>query len=483
MKKRYIAVIAMLSVGGMLTAQNEKDAFRYAQYSPTGTARYSSMAGSMGAFGADFTSLSANNPAGIGLYKRSEITLTLAPFYNKVTSTYNGEQRIGSRYGFGLNNVGAVFPFSTAESSKWRKVQFGIGLNNLARYKSSFTVTGPNTGGIEGTTNFFDHVAEYSIGTKPDFLEGIAGTAYDYFLMDSLSDGTYFCNVGDYFDQQQIKITEGYLNEYVISLGANYDDQLFLGATIGIPFFSYTQKTDYIESENDFYVQFKSYDEFKSNAVGVNFKLGLIYQPAKFIRIGAAFHTPTVYPNVKESYLNYYELLGVYQPLDSLYYDVSETSSGRFDYQLTTPYRAMANLAFIFNKYGFINVDYEFTDYSTSNLQSNTYTFVDENDAIRGYYRGVHTIRAGGEFNLSPLALRLGYSYSTNPYKGIADIDGTCQTIAAGIGLKGKTFFADFAYMYRFTKDKDVFYDATSIYPYSSRIVNQVFALTLGLKF
>jgi len=283
------------------------------------------------------------------------------------------------------------------------------------------------------------------------------------------------------FNQQLMKTTDGYLNEYIFSLGANYDDQLFLGATVGIPFFSYNQKTVYTESQNDFYDYLSVYDEFKSTATGVNLKLGLIYQPAKYIRIGAAFHTPTIYSTVKESYMDSYEILGVL--LDTLYYDINDASSGRFEYQLTTPYRAMANIAFIINKYGFINLDYEFTDYSMSNLQSNTYTFVGENDAIKGNYRDAHTIRAGGELNLSPLSLRLGYAYSTNPYRGIADINGACQTVSAGIGLKGKTLFADIAYMYRFTKDKDVFYDATSIYPYSSTIANQIFAITVGLKF
>jgi hypothetical protein len=87
-----------------------------------------------------------------------------------------------------------------------------------------------------------------------------------------------------------------------------------------------------------------------------------------------------------------------------------------------------------------------------------------------------------GELNLSPLALRLGYAYSTNPYTKSADIDGSHHTISGGVGFKAKSFFMDFAYIYRFTNDKDVFYDATSVHPHSSKFVNQVFALTVGWK-
>jgi hypothetical protein len=498
MKKQYIAIVALWFIGGAAVAQNERDAFRYAQYSPTGTARYSALAGAMGSFGADFTALSANNPAGIGLYKRMELALTMAVPYNSISSTYNGETTIGTKSDINWNNIGMVFTFKT--NSKWKMVQFGTGFNNLARYRGTSVVSGLNIGkkydindvdkiGQRGSTNFFDYVAENSY-ENPDYLKWISDVAYNYFLMDPYSNDAYSPRViNDDFRQRQEKIRDGALNEYIFTLGGNYDDKLFLGATLGVPFFNYNEKTTYTEIRESFndtlgYSYFRYYEQFKSNATGINLKLGVIYQPVNFLRIGTAFHTPSWYPNVKESSEEGYNFESLYQPLDSLYYDVSELSPiNRFNYQLTTPYRAMANVAFLFKKYGFINLDYEFTDYSTSTMQSNAYNFSVENNATRKYYQPTHTARIGGEVNLSPLSLRLGYSFTSNPYKKSANIDGTRHTISGGVGLKGKTFFADFAYMYRFTNDKDVFYDAASINPYSSSLVNQVFALTLGMKF
>jgi long-subunit fatty acid transport protein len=309
--------------------------------------------------------------------------------------------------------------------------------------------------------------------------------------MDPNSDGSYSPRViNDDFRQRQEMNMDGALYEYIFTLGGNYDDKLFLGATLGIPYYNYSEKTNYTETRESFYDTLgydllECYDAFKSNATGINLKLGVIYQPAKFVRVGLAFHTQNWYPNVRKSYLNdRYKIKNIYQPLDSSYYnEPSEITEGEFNYQLITPYRAMANIAFIINKYGFINLDYEFTDYSTSAMLSNSYSFAEENSATKKYFRDAHTVRIGGELNLSPIAFRLGYSFSSNPYKKEANIDGTRHTISGGIGFKGKTFFADFAYMYRFTNDKDVFYDAeSSIYPYSSQIVSQVFALTLGLK-
>ena len=482
--RKQVVILVLWLICGMSVAQNETDAFRYSQYSPTGTARYSSLSGAIGAYGADFTCLSANNPAGLGLYKRSEITITLAVPYTKITSDYNGERLSERKYGFTLNNLGFVGTFSNSDNA-WKKVQFATGLNNLAQYKGTSIIVGPNIGGIAGTTNFFDHVARH-----PGLMPGLENDAHYYNLM---KDG--YSNVNDYFNQMKIIETNGYLNEYIFSLGCNYDDKIFLGATIGVPFFNYTQRATYTESRNNYYDSLIIRNDFKSRGTGVNLKLGIIYQPAKFVRLGAAFHTPTFYPKVRESYEDYFEIKGVYSSRDSLCYDVIgplyEKYGGVFDYQLFTPYHAIANLAFIFKTVGFINVDYDFTDYSMSHLSGQG--FIGANKSIEEHYQGVHTIRAGGEVNISKIALRLGYSYSTNPYKNVeyiidADgtykkLDGTYQSFSAGIGYKSRVFFADFAYMYRYFKHRDFFYDAESIFPYSSRNVNQVFTLTFGFKF
>lgn len=485
MKKQYLAIVALWLIGGKAMSQNEMDAFRYAQYSPTGTAKYTSLAGSIGAFGADFTSLSANNPAGIGLFKRSEISATLSVPYSLITSTYNGNKQIGVKSSFTVNNLGFVFSRSLPSGTKWSMMQFAVGFNNLARYDGRTIVRGPNIGGILGTTNFFDYIAESSKGTKITSLQGMAKVAYDYYLMDPVSgkDDEYFSVVDDSFDQEQIITSDGSLNEIVFSFGGNYDDKLFVGATLGIPFFNYREETSYYESENYYYESLTIDDGFSAKSTGINFKLGVIYQPVNFVRVGIAFHTPTAFLKVREKYQSEYEFLGVYHPIDSTYSDIWGTiSDGTFEYQLTTPYRAMFNAAFIINKYGFVNIDYEFTDYSTSRMQSNRYSFSDENKAIKKYYRETHTVRIGGEVNLHPVSLRLGYSFTSNPYVKELNKDGAAHIISGGIGFKAKKFFADFAYRYRIQNDKGIFYTASSLNSYSSKFANQVFALTVGFK-
>ena len=485
MKQQVGIMLILLATSISAMAQNERDAFRYAQYSPTGTARYSALAGSMGAFGSDFSCLSAGNPAGIGLFKRFEFTITPALSFDRTSTVYNGEELSGVKTEFNLNNLGVVFAGFSNTGTGWKNVQFATGLNNLARYNESSFASGQNDGNLHGTTNFFDYIAASANGTKYTSLSGFADEAFYYWLIDTLpgENDRYYSLVDANFHQQQIKKTNGYLNEYVFSVGGNYNDKLFLGATLGIPFFNYYQSITYTESRNPFYDSLIVSEEFRSKATGINLKLGVIYQPVKYMRVGAAFHTPTLYPKVKEDFhtnINVWDVL-----VDTNKYDDILVDNGlsHFNYRLHTPSRAMANIAFIYKSLGFINVDYEYIDYTFSKLYSDSYSFSNENTRISKYYKGTHTIRAGGELNLSPLVLRLGYAYSSNPYNSKElEKDGSRHTISGGIGIKGKSFFADLAYMYRFSKDKDVFYDHFSINPYTTQAVNQLFALTVGWK-
>ena len=509
MKQKYVIIILLSLITGGVFAQNETDAFRYAQYAPTGSARYMGTGGSMGAFGADFSVLSTSNPAGIGLYKRSEITFTPTLSYNKTTTTYNGTTMDEGKYKFNLNNLGFVVAIPLSSSSKWKNFQLATGYTNLARYNSSYYVEGSNTAYGKGNTSFFDHIASYATnneyidmdnifisGSKPDFSQYsmndyIASLGWYYWFIDAAQGTTdqFISLVDGNFTQQQSVSTKGYLNEWVFSGGANYDDKLFIGATLGIPFFNYTYKSSYTESKNDYYDELTYYDEFQSRGTGINLKLGLLYQPAKFIRFGAAFHTPTLFNNVKESFYTYFDVYN--REIDTTRHIPSTLEvEGNVDYyQLITPYHVTGNVAFLINRYGFVNIDYEYVDYASSQVETHSRDnyavaeFKRINQSVKKYYKGTHSVRVGGELNLSPVAFRLGYSFTSNPYAKELDKNGTTHTISAGIGYKTRYFFMDFAYRYYFYKNNAVFYDASNINPYDMKYANQLFALTFGWKF
>ncbi len=459
--------------------QNELDAFRYSQLSPTGTARFSSLAGSMGGFGADFSCVSSN-PASIGVYKRTEFTFSPALYHSKATSIYNKTDAYDFKYNFNVGNLAAVLVVPVGKN--WL-VQFGTGFNRMNNYHDRFIIKGPNTGAqANTTTSMSDYFATLANKTADSNLTGIPYWAYQTWLIDpkiSSEPNQYTSHIkGVDLMQRKIIQTTGAANEYVFSSGANYNDMLYIGATLGVPFFSYTQSSVYSEKLKDpnDTTDFRSFhvdETFSSEATGVNFKLGMLYQPFKFIRFGFSFHTPTFYNNIRERYSADYETEG---------YDKKYNANGKFDYSLTTPLKIVGDLAFIIGKYGFINLHYNFTDYSTMQMHSRYYDFDIENENIRNYFQAVHSIGIGAEANLSPISLRIGYAYNTNPYKPTTYIDGSYHLITGGIGIRTNYFFTDFAYVHKLYYNKTVFYNAPNNNIINQRIVNQHFIFTFGFK-
>src|SRR3954468_4991444 len=73
-------------------AQNERDALRLSFLQPQGTARSIGFGSALGSVGGDFTTLSVN-PAGIGIYRRSEMMFTPSITFNNTSGYYAGNTR------------------------------------------------------------------------------------------------------------------------------------------------------------------------------------------------------------------------------------------------------------------------------------------------------------------------------------------------------------------------------------------------------
>ena len=75
MRKIYLATL-MCAMPSLLMAQSAIDAYQLSQTDLKGTARFVSMGGAFGALGGDLSTLN-QNPAGIGVYRSSEIGVTM----------------------------------------------------------------------------------------------------------------------------------------------------------------------------------------------------------------------------------------------------------------------------------------------------------------------------------------------------------------------------------------------------------------------
>ena len=489
MKKLLLSVILTLAVFAGVFAQNDLDAFRFSQTNWEGTARFMGAGGAFSAIGGDYSCMSTN-PAGIGVFKKTEISFTpLVITAYKTNSDYSGETSPASRVRYSLTNFGAVFALPLHKSdeapvSKWRMTQFGFGYNRIMDFNNLTYATGMSNGNSIATA-----FANTANGTGYGSLEGDALCAWETWIIDTVpgENNQYreFLS-GNALRQSNYVKTSGGIDELNFSFGGNYNDQLFLGMTIGVPILDYNCETEYLEEdENDVVTNFEKldiYDKMHTSGAGVNAKIGVIYQPVSFLRIGAAFHTPTYYPNLKETFdrdvTTNYAVEGKYN------YSYDNLSK----YKLGTPLRAIGSIGFIIAKRAFISAEYEFTDYGMATLYSSDnfryrYSFTEENMEISKKYRSCHSIRVGGELTVTNFFLiRLGYGYSTSPFKDGAN-DGSAHTASGGIGFRGKVFFCDFTYQYRHYGQNYWFYPSETLEPVATTNNSHRFVATLGVKF
>ena len=72
----------------LMIAQTEIDALKYVQTDINGTARYMGMAGAFGALGGDASAIK-DNPAGLGIYRKSELVGSMNVMMQNSTSNWN----------------------------------------------------------------------------------------------------------------------------------------------------------------------------------------------------------------------------------------------------------------------------------------------------------------------------------------------------------------------------------------------------------
>ncbi|MGD0711765.1 MAG: hypothetical protein ABR968_11385 [Bacteroidales bacterium] len=482
MKKIQILIsLAIIGCTMKVNAQNDVDAIRYSMEYFGGTARYSGMGGAFGAVGADFSTLSTN-PAGLGVYRKNEFTFTPSFYIGETSSSYNGNTTDDQKFNFNLGNFGMVLAFKTHSRSHWKSVNFGIGINRENNFNNSLT--------IKGTTNgsMMDMFAANAQGNTPDNLEPFSTQlAFSSSLIDT-SGGTNYIPVVPDKGTTQVKTvnTSGSMQEMVLSLGANYNNRLYIGGTLGIPFVNYYEHSVYKETDNDpdtlsnYFQSFAFDQKLTTTGSGFNFKLGLIFVPINIdlikVKIGAAFHSPTYY-NLNDSWNS-----TMTSNFDNGNFITSYSPDGSFDYQIITPKKEIGSIAIQIGHLGTISADYEYVDYSEARIYSNSYDFSDVNNTITQKYTATQNIKVGAEVVLGMFSIRGGYDIYGSPYK-VNTENGKRTAITAGFGIIGKRHFIDFGYVYSFSKDDYYLFNADYINAAKNKYISNNLLITLGLKF
>jgi len=266
---------------------------------------------------------------------------------------------------------------------------------------------------------------------------------------------------------------------------------LFLGLTLGVPFINFTENwtfTEINDTNADFY-NFQNIsitDKHNVRAAGINLKIGAIYQPFDFLRVGAAFHTPTYYGNVKDYYdrrmsASFFEWNPQIEKEEFL--TAEESYGNRFNYSLTTPLRATANVAFFIKQRAFISAEYEFANYGSATMYAVSYHFRNENQNVQNLYGFSHIARIGAELSLTQvLSIRAGYNYISSPYKYEIN-DGSKHYASAGLGFRTRVFYGDFAYAFTISKENYWLYHPVFVNAVNQKFITHRIMLTMGVRF
>jgi len=473
-------------------AQTTADALRYSRITFGGTARSMGMAGAFSALGADFSTLSTN-PAGIGLYKRSEFTVSPSVFWAKTTSKYNGTFGEDSRSVFNLSNAGIVISNNleiSRHGTEWKNMQFAFGVNRLNDFNNQMVMNGENL-----DNSILTYYNELADGTNyQNIWDGAnafdIGPAFDTYLLDTLpGEVALYRNAmpaGGVWQKKMIN-QWGSTNEFLFSIGGNYNDKLYVGATFGIPYTRFFEESQYTENalaDQVAYEDFQDmavYNYLDARGTGFNFKFGLIYRAQDWLRISGAVHTPTYY-KMRE---NYYSLTRSYfENGDQI---SSYSPDGYYEYKLNTPWRAIAGLAFIIKKIGIISADYEYADFGKAKFKTTSYSgawddYYDINNDINAYYAPTHNFHVGTEWRINNILLRGGYALYASPYQDDFN-DGLRSSFTGGIGFRDKYYFVDVAYVYTQENEDYYLYDKKYVNPVMNEKISNSVVLTLGFKF
>lgn len=530
--KKTLLMAAMAAVPAILAAQSAPDLYMLSQTDQRGTARFMSMGGAFTALGGDLSTLT-QNPAGIGVYRRSEIGATLDISPKKITSQ-TGSNKIGqSQTKTYCNNFGYI---GTAKlNGLMRTFSWGASYNRLASFDRKYNVYNAST-----ATSLSDYVASYTNVSESDMLfnnetgynpyldsdiDWLSILSYSSFMINPTGSNSYrgLSQNGTIGDALSEVRETGYVDEYAIDFGGNIANMVMWGIGFGITDLNFNQTSVYSESMENAYIptsegrmvtgnagfQLNNYRTI--NGTGFNLKLGVIIKPINEFRIGVAVHTPTWYSlsntamaSTSYSYFNPAATSDRNNPLTG----DEETDNAYYNFHMNAPWKFMVGAAAVIGSQAIVSLDYErqaYNDMKTSyqdqwgNYVSDNYV----NDDVKAYYKGTNILRMGVEYRLSSnFSLRAGYNYASTSTKQEAlngdvevftsgmnpayTMNKSTNTVSVGLGYHYKSFYLDGAYVYR--NRKSVYQAFTNFNSYEapradlSETTNSI-VLSLGFRF
>lgn len=525
--KKIFFLTGIVLTGLCSTAQVPEDAKLYSWYHQNGTARNMAIGGAMGSLGGDLSALYVN-PAGLGFYRTREVVISPQLSLNSNRADFLSTQSRQKKNSLNAGTLGLVFGEGPDKPGK-KSAAFAVGFTQTANFANSYSYKGINNYSSFAET-FAEEMAkplsdghyvsaEELLNTISPMPYGAAPAFYTY-LIDTVSvNGARqiraatenILDAGHAIEQQFSRKTKGGLYELALGGAINSNNKWLFGGTLGVPLIDYTNETTAKETDtsSNKFNGFQSFDytyKYRSTGIGINAKLGVIFRPAEYFRIGLAVHSPSFMFLSDEISSNLKTVLEDTAGRNETFEVSSNTftngSPGTADYRQTSPWKAILSASYVFREVedvtkqrGFITADVEYVNhkasrfgkFKTENGADVAQAYYDDlNEVVKQQYKGTFNVRVGGELKFNIIMARLGFAYYGNPYASDNTLKAKKMLLSGGLGYRNKGFFADLTYVHNITKDAQYPYrlaDRNNPYYASLKQTTGIVSGTIGWKF
>lgn len=542
MKSKYIFFAVSLFAALSANAQETYENAKLAGEDLNGTARYVGMGGAMEALGADISTI-GSNPAGIGLFRHSNVSLSAGLLMQSDGKEFSN----GKKTNLSFDQIGGVYTTRTGQKSF---LNFGFNYHKSKNFDYILNAAGSLNGssqnkqsyikGIlanENSGGFF--VLKDKNGKNVGYVEApspnnpspnVASTwsQIDYLYWNSLipgSTGTY--NYEKATGYTLDRAHTGYIGNYDFAVSGNLNDRVYLGLTFGMKDVNYKGYSEYRENLNNAGGVLVR-DERKVTGSGFDITAGVIVRPVAEspFRIGAYVKSPTWYDLTTSNTTGLVYAQGTKNKESYI--------SNSYDFKMWTPWKFGFSLGHTIGNNIALGATYEYENYANINSRVNNGGYYDYyydqyyessipdknmNAHTKEVLKGVSTLKLGIEYKpVSNVALRMGYNYVGAKYAsdrqkdpGLASLGtayssttdytnwGEINRFTLGVGYQVKKFNIDLAYQYSaqkgsfapFSNVKDVTYTSGTTTITESNIASNTdvknnrsqLLLTLGYRF
>ncbi len=404
-----------------------------------------------------------------------------------------------SRMAMGLNNFGVAFNVHQGAGTV-TGFTFGVGYSRMAdyNYRGKFKYSDRNTimdmytnqvALFHNSGGDFNHPYDADMNSMGAMLAWETGQidVFEEMVGENLMSIYYPWGVGPGTTtaKHTSTLSQGSAGEYVFSGGWNFKNRFYAGFSVGmVDIYQnrevlYSERYENNDTADDPATLRMTYNQrMKTVGEGVNFKAGFVYRPISDLRLGFAFHSPTI-ASVRDRYDSW---------MRSEYTDgiVTRETPGNpewneFEERFYTPARLLAGVSYIFFDSGVLSIDYEHAFYNGMGVRGDEYGFIPTGEvetykelvreSVKSSFKGSNTLRAGLEVMADDMVyLRAGYSFSKLGVKDnwMPDVPLAVeeQRASVGAGFKiGRHTSFDIAYSLTDTKYSD--YDLFAYEPSS----------------